>query len=612
MEKSVSNYINRLHERLLALRDGSVADYIPELTRVDPDWFGIALVTVEGHVHRAGDWLQTFTIQSISKPFTYGIALEDNGIDEVRRRIDVEPSGEAFNSISLEPDTGRPRNPMINAGAIVSADLVDGNTGTDKFERIVQTFGRYAARDLHMDEQVYVSEKTTGHRNRAISHLLRNYEILGGDPEEPLDAYFRQCSILVNAQDLAVMGATLANKGVNPITNIRAVKAEQVPAVLAVMSSCGMYDYSGNWIATVGLPAKSGVGGGIVAVLPGQFGLAVFSPRLDAKGNSVRGIRVCEALSRDFGLHMLDSARMTASNTVRAVYTIAEVSSRFERRPEEAALISETGDQVLVCELTGEQSLVTSEALSTDLLGRMTDRDWLVLDFKRMTGVDVASSKLFDDLVRQLTGAGKRVLVSGVRDKFSFRKRLLKALPAAGEGERPEFDELDQAIQFCEERLLADRFDTTSEQRTVPLTEQALSRGLDRGQVAWLESLLTRKSFRSGEVICAAGEPSDTVYVIERGKVDVMLRGEGREACKVVSYCGGAVFGETAFFEASVRSADVVAASEVAVFALRPADLESSGDARAMAVLLQFYRNLAEIGFARLRNVNRVLLTLTG
>ena len=325
------HYLEQLHERFGQLDNGSVADYIPELAKADPDWFGIAVVTVGGHVYQVGESRQQFTLQSISKAFTYGMALEDKGAEVVASKIDVEPSGETFNSISLEPHTGRPRNPMINAGAIVATSLVDGDTSVAKLSHILRKLANYAGSPLDVDKVVYQSETATGHRNRAIAHLLRSYEILDGDPEESLDAYFRQCSILVTARQLAIMGATLANDGVNPITAMRAVGSDKVPKILSVMATCGMYDYSGNWIYKVGMPAKSGVSGGVLAVLPGQLGLAIFSPRLDAKGNSVRGIAVCETFSSELGLHMLRVTRTTTSSVVRNSCTGAQARSKLNR-----------------------------------------------------------------------------------------------------------------------------------------------------------------------------------------------------------------------------------------------------------------------------------------
>lgn len=364
---SFQQYLEQLHHQFASLGSGSVADYIPELGKADPGWFGIAVATVDGHVYQAGDTRQPFSIQSISKPFTYGIALEDKGEDVVSSKIDVEPSGEAFNSISLEPETGRPRNPMINAGAIVAASLVEGGSGSSKLARILQKYALFTGCPLTVDAAVYQSEKDTGHRNRAIAHLLRNYQILDADPEDQLDVYFRQCSILVTARDLALMGATLANAGVNPVTGMRALDSRIVPRVLSVMATCGMYDYSGNWIYRVGMPAKSGVGGGVVAVLPGQLALAVFSPPLDEKGNSVRGIAVCESFSGNFGLHMLRVTRTTTTSVIRASYTCAKVRSKLNRDQGSDSILNVAGDRILILELTGELMFVSAEIVaSTD------------------------------------------------------------------------------------------------------------------------------------------------------------------------------------------------------------------------------------------------------
>ena len=278
---SFQNYLEGLHRDHADIDTGAVASYIPELLKADPAWLGIALIMVDGHVYQVGDSRQPFTIQSISKAIIYGLALEDQGIEAVLSKVDVEPSGEAFNSISLEPETGRPRNPMINTGAIATVGLIEGGTPELKFSRMLECYEKYLGHPVVIDEDVYRSEKSTGHRNRAIAYLLHNSSIIEKDPDGVLDVYFKQCSLLVTCEDLALIGATLANNGVNPITGIRALQSRYVPNVLSVMSSCGMYDYSGAWIYEIGMPAKSGVGGGIVAVLPGQFGLAVFSPRLD-------------------------------------------------------------------------------------------------------------------------------------------------------------------------------------------------------------------------------------------------------------------------------------------------------------------------------------------
>jgi glutaminase len=299
--------LRQLHEKYAPAREGRVADYIPELAKADPDWFGIAIVTTDGRAFEVGDSRQLFTIQSASKPLVYGLALEDNGTEAVLKRIGVEPTGEAFNAILLDEVSNRAFNPMVNSGAIVASDLVAGKDFSERITRLLAMFSAYTGRAMYIDNAVFLSERATGHRNRAIAHLMRNFGMISERMDDSLELYFQQCSVLVHALDLATIAATLAGGGVNPLTGTRALRQDCVKYVLSVMLSCGMYDYAGEWAFRVGMPAKSGVGGGILAVVPGQAGIGVFSPPLDAKGNSFRGIKVCEDLSQAFGLHCFES-----------------------------------------------------------------------------------------------------------------------------------------------------------------------------------------------------------------------------------------------------------------------------------------------------------------
>lgn len=300
--------LNDLHMRYKKCGEGAVADYIPELAKANPDWFGISVVTADGKMYEVGDTQQLFTIQSVSKPFVYGMALEDRGRREVMKRVGVEPTGDAFNSIiSLDAESKRPHNPMVNAGAIATTALVAGNGPTERLNRLLEHFSRYIGRRIMADMSVFMSERTTGHRNRAIAHLMLNFDMIESNVEEILDLYFQQCSLLVTSRDLAVMAATLANRGVNPLTRERAIEEKYVRDVLSVMFTCGLYDYAGEWAYRVGLPAKSGVSGGLLAVVPRRMGIGIYSPPLDHRGNTVRGINVCRDLSEQFGLHVFDA-----------------------------------------------------------------------------------------------------------------------------------------------------------------------------------------------------------------------------------------------------------------------------------------------------------------
>lgn len=307
-QSSITDFLEDLYRKYKSLSDGRLASYIPELEKADPNCFSICIATVDGQIYEVGDFSHLFTIQSISKVFVYGMALEDHGRETLLKKVGVEPTGDPFDSIiRLDDFSKRPENPMVNAGAIATTSLIKGDDPTDRLNRLLAMFRRYTGHDMFVDVSVFISERSTGHRNRAMAHLMRHFGMIDERIDEALDLYFQQCSVMVNCRDLAVMAATLANWGTNPLTQERAVAACYVRDILSVMYTCGMYNFAGEWAYKVGLPAKSGVSGGIIAVVPDQFGIAVFSPPLDKRGNSVRGIHVCEDLSRHFELHMFDA-----------------------------------------------------------------------------------------------------------------------------------------------------------------------------------------------------------------------------------------------------------------------------------------------------------------
>ncbi|HYW18210.1 MAG TPA: glutaminase A [Nodularia sp. (in: cyanobacteria)] len=298
--------LNDLYSKYKSQTEGTLANYIPELAKVNPELFSICIVTVDGQTYQVGDYQQQFTIQSISKVFAYGLALEDHGRDYVLTRVGVEPTGDAFNAIILDEQSKRPYNPMVNAGAIATTSLIKGSGATERLNRVLEMFRKYSGHDALVDISVFTSERSTGHRNRAIAHLMLNFGMIDQNIEETLDLYFQQCAVMVNCQDLAVMAATLANKGINPVTGEQAVDSRYIKDILSVMNTCGMYNFAGEWAYNVGIPAKSGVCGGIMAVVPHKMGIGVFSPLLDVRGNSVRGVMVCEELSRRLGLHLFE------------------------------------------------------------------------------------------------------------------------------------------------------------------------------------------------------------------------------------------------------------------------------------------------------------------
>lgn len=303
----IQTAIDQLHHKYRCLQVGAIANYIPELAKMNPDWFSICVVTADGQCFSVGDSQQLFTIQSISKVFVYGLALEDRGRDRVLATVGVEPTGDAFNAIILDERSQRPYNPMVNAGAIATTSLIQGKGPTERLNRMLAMFERYIGHESFIDMPTFMSERTTGHRNRAMAHLMLNFGMIDEKIDEALDLYFQQCSLMVNCLDLAVMAATLANCGINPLNKVQAVSSCYIRDILSVMYTCGMYNFAGEWAYKVGLPAKSGVSGGLIVVVPKRMGIAVFSPLLDERGNSVRGVKVSEELSQLFGLHLFES-----------------------------------------------------------------------------------------------------------------------------------------------------------------------------------------------------------------------------------------------------------------------------------------------------------------
>jgi glutaminase len=374
---------------------GAPAGYIPELAAADPDRLGVAFATVDGEIYGAGDVDVEFTIQSISKPFTYALALADRGFGTVLAKVGVEPSGEAFNEISLEPGSGRPRNPMINAGAITTHALAgdEGLTPTERLERVVVGLSAFAGRRLEVDESVSSSELEHAHRNLAIAHMLRSYEVLGEDPDAVVAAYTRQCSLLVTVRDLALMAATLANRGVNPLTREHVVPEPVVRQVLSVMATCGMYDAAGDWATQVGIPAKSGVAGGLIGALPGQIGIATFSPRLDTHGTSKRGVSLYERFSSDMGLHLME-VPPSAPSVVRSVHVVGHGA-----------------DAVRVLELQGGIRFAGAERVVREAASMVAAERRVALDLTRVHSLDDVARRMLLEVVRRLTIDGHDVLI---------------------------------------------------------------------------------------------------------------------------------------------------------------------------------------------------------
>lgn len=313
-ERRISARLDELYEHHRSVGDSTVATfyesgrgyYPPELAGAAQFTFGISLANIDGGLYGVGDHAAQFPMQSISKVIAYTLALADHGTDYVQQWVGVEPSGNAFNSIRLDERSSRPHNPMVNAGALATINLIEGKDTQEKIDRILELAQLLTGNDsLTIDQDTFEREWSTADRNRAIAYLMRSHGLVTGDVEEVLAVYLQQCSIKVTCDDLARMGASFANGCVNPVTGARSpLPVTRVRDVLSVMFTCGMYDYAGEWAFDVGVPAKSGVSGGLLAVVPDKLGVGAYSPGLDAHGNSVRGVQVCEEVSTRLGLHV--------------------------------------------------------------------------------------------------------------------------------------------------------------------------------------------------------------------------------------------------------------------------------------------------------------------
>ena len=595
-------FLTACHADFSAETSGAVADYIPELGKADPDHFGISLATLDGHVYEVGDTRVPFTIQSISKPFVFALALDTLGATRVEGEIGVEPSGDPFNSIRLNADN-HPFNPMVNAGAIACSGLIREAKGDGAFEYIRQSLGRFAGRDLDIDEAVYASESATGDRNRAIGYLLRNSTVIRDDVGAVLDVYFRQCSVLVTARDIAIMAATLANRGTNPVTGEQVTTPYAISRTLSVMTSSGMYDYAGEWIYRVGIPAKSGVGGGILAALPARLGLGSYSPRLDRHGNSVRGIKVCEALSSHYDLHMLNRSD-DARNSVIADYNIGKSSSRRSRRPHEQKILAAHHEDVRIVELVGTLTFSAVDYVSRQLAAQPRPH-FIIFDVRRVAAMTRAGARLLAEGFQELAAFNVTAILSGI-------KRSSPQWQTIGEWVEDlanvrNFPVLDDAIEWAEDQIVYRHGGAINSVEVTELSEQPLLAGLTAEELALLASLGTIRTYQPGERIIAAAVPAVSLFFLRSGVVHVRLP----DGIRLATLTAGMAFGEMALLETH-HSADVLADKSVTALEVPLPDFLRFREEHPRAGE-RIMRNLAQLLADRLivANTKMNLLTAT-
>lgn len=585
MRNPIQDYLESIVDQC-AGTFGEVASYIPDLAEADPNTMAVCLATVDGHLYEVGSTELKYSIQSISKPFTYALALADRGPSAVAEKVDVEPSGEAFNEISLASDTGRPRNPMINAGAITTASLVLGDDAEERFERVREWHSRFAGRELEVSESIYRSEISTAHRNRAIAHMLREFDIIESDPEPYLDQYIRQCSIEVDTRDLALMAATLANGGVNPRTGERVVDNKLVERVLSVMTTCGMYDAAGDWVSSVGMPAKSGVSGGIIAVLPGQVGLAVFSPPLDPHGNSSLGVAVCERMSRDMEMHLMHVSR-TARTAVKSSYSLLELPLRRRRTIDEQELLDQYADRCRFYELHGDLLFAGAESVVRTIVD--DNPEIAVIDVRRVDEIATVARQTLRGLRDRLRDAGGEAVLVDPEGTFPDPDKDTDL-------EVPVFDTRANAAEWCEDELLR-RHGSGPEgggekiAQHHPLLQDISDKTRER-VLAKLKSV----SYQPGDVVLAAGGKFAGVHIIVHGRAQAFSRKPDGELSPLVTMGPGTSFGELALGTNDIQETQISAKSELELLVLTTDDIVGLTE-EDPAVGVDIWRAIARDGY---------------
>jgi glutaminase len=471
----------------------------------------------------------------------------------------------------------------------------------EQWARLAESMAKFVGHGLEVDEAVYRSESETGDRNRAIAWMLKNFGVIEHDPMAALDNYFRQCSLLVTCQDLAYMAATLANGGVHPVTQQRALSPEHVDRVLSVMATCGMYDYAGSWLYEVGMPAKSGVGGGIIAVVPGRFGIGVFSPLLDPKGNSVRGIEACKALAADLGINLFSRAAHPKTALSR-IYSGADAPSGRRPTPEMKAVLAKDGAQIKYLSLQGHLTVDGADYIVRRMRELAAETRFFILDMHLVVGISESAARMLNEARRELSKDGVAVVFSRIHRNTGVLERLRRSTASDMRGILC-FEDNDLAVEWCENQLCA-HLPAPSE-RTAELHEFPLFSGLPAEILDDIGTRAEPMTFAHGDALVTVGQEHDTrIFFIQQGQVSIVVPTAHGSQQRIASLSAGMSFGELMLLGPAVRSASVLADSVVSCLVLDAGaiDMISSRHPRFREILLA---NLARELTSTLRRATR-------
>ncbi len=583
MRSPVQQYLDDVHAGLIDELGGSTRSKNPRLSEADPMTFGLAMTTADGFSYASGDAEVPFSIQSISKVFGYALALQDRGFAYIDDRIDVEPSGDPFNEISLDAETGKPKNPLINAGAIAATAQIRRTAKKTVFDRILETCSAAAGRELELDQKIYEYDRDTSKRNRALAWLLASSEIIEGDPIQAFDDYSRQCAISVTTKDLSVMAATLANLGTNPVTGVEVFDTEVVQRVLSVMLTCGMYDDSGDWVSTVGLPAKSGVGGGILGVLPGQLGIASFSPPLDQHGSSVRGLRAYKQISTDLELHFVRTSKAGLS-TIRTQTTVDRYPSTVRRPDEAREVLEKHGNKAHIIEVMGDLLFSGAEVVCRAVTELDRDSVCVVLDMSRTDDIAEVSVDALSRLAEVLAADETALGLVDPDDR-------LEGLRVPLDMDVKAFGTRNAALEWAEYQVLK-RFGSPACFPESSVREYPLLSSLSDNAAEVIRAELVDQSYESGEVIRKIGQVFDGLWFISSGRIETLTAEEQGRRRRLALLTPGMTFGESALDERTHQVATIRAVTSVQVKHFSQESIERVSEQHPH-VMVEFWRAVA-------------------
>jgi glutaminase len=582
--------LREIHGRFAGAVAGAPSARNARLAQADPQSFGLCLVTADGQIYEVGDTAQAFPMEALVRPFALGAVLESRPAPELLTRLGLSGGG-----------TGS--SPLTDSGAAVVEQQICRAAGTNAVARVLEVLDAAAGRALRVDEayaKTIAAEPLAGGRTASA---LAAAGISGEDAENVAALHSRLNAVAVTCRDLGIMAATLANRGVNPVTGRMALGASRTDGVLSALSAFGMGEHSGEWLFEVGLPATYGAAGGFFAVLPGRLGLAVFSPALDAAGRSARGLAVCRTLARELEWHAFD--QMTEGPVVLRLRCHAgQVNSSRVRTPVEARVLREHGHTIKIYQLQGHLDFATTEVVIREVMRDFPEISYAILDCKRVVSLSASAGRLLGELLMTLDGAGKRLVFTHSAHLDGLRRFLQERLGEALDGQFYTFRDGDFALEWCENRMMHEHLPTWQTVRSAALEDYELFAGLTAEELGLVGKLLLRRRYVQDDTIVKAGERADELFLLAYGLVSVTLRFEDGVAKRVATFAAGSIFGEMAMLDGCPRSANVEADTDCVCDVLRVEDFRRIGEAYP-AIKIKMLENLGRILSQKLRKSNR-------